>query len=292
MKEIASYDQHQLPLENLPSVTIRPEAGWFDLDLQQVWQYRELLLALATRDIKLRYRQTALGAIWVVLQPLLAAGIFTIIFGKIARLNTGTIPPFLFYYAAIIGWNAFSLTLGKASNCIVGNSGLIAKIYFPRLILPFSIIFSTLLDFSVAFVMMVALLLAFGIWPSWAFLFLPVWLMLLMLCALGIGLIASALMVTYRDVGHILTVATNLLMYASPVPYSLSEALQRTSPQLHIFFYINPLTGLIEAFRWSILNTGQLPVGALIYSAIFSICIFIVGMIVFHHKERWFADTI
>ena len=275
-----------------PTVLIRPTQGWLDLGLTQVWSYRELLLALAQRDIKLRYRQTALGATWVVLQPLMAAGVFTIIFGKIARIDTGGVPPFLFYYAALLGWNVFNNTLGKASGCIVGNAGLISKIYFPRLILPFSVVFSTLLDFMVASCVMVALLFIYRVPPTAAILLLPVWLALLMLCALGIGLVTSAWMVTYRDVGHILPVATQMLMYVSPVIYPLSEALARTSDWMHIFFYLNPLTGLIEAFRWSLLGTGSLLLWPLVYSAVFSIAMFFAGMIAFHKKERLFADTI
>lgn len=277
---------------NTPTVVIQPTQGWLDLNLSEVWRYRELLMALAMRDIKLRYRQTAMGASWVVLQPLLSAGIFTIVFGKIARLETGGVPPFLFYYAAMLGWNTFSATLSKASSCIVGNSGLIAKIYFPRLILPFSVIFSTLLDFAVAFAVMIVLLLAYHVPLTWGILLLPVWLVLLCFCAMGIGLIASALMVTYRDVTHILPVATSLLMYGSAVVFSLDEALRRTNPQFHIFFYANPLVSLIEAFRWSLLGSGTMLLLPLIWAAVFSFGIFFAGMIAFHSKERLFADAI
>jgi lipopolysaccharide transport system permease protein len=271
-----------------PYTRIRPDSGWLDLDLGEVWRFRELLLALATRDVKLRYRQTALGAIWVVLQPLMAAGVLTVVFGKVAQLNTG----FTVIFAGLLGWNAFSNTFSKASSCIVGNSGLIAKVYFPRLILPLSVLFSVLLDFAVALVMLLVLTAFHGSLPGVGVLLLPVWLLLLMAMALGLGLFASSLMVAYRDVGYALPVLINLLFYASPVAYPLSEALHRVGKRWEYFFYLNPLTALIEAMRWSLLGVGELHPASLLYSAAFSVAMLLCGLLAFERQKRWFADVI
>jgi len=224
-----------------PLVTIRPKSGWYALNLLQVWQYRDLLVTLAGRDVKLRYRQTALGVVWVVLQPLIAAGIFSFVFGKVAKMDSQGRPYLVFSYAGLLGWNAFSGTLTKVSGCLVGNANLISKVFFPRLVLPLSNIFSTLIDFVVALVMMGVLLAVWHINPGWNVLLLPVWLLVTLMFSTGVGLYAAALMVTYRDVQYILPVATGFLMYASPVAYGIASV----PPQYRTIFALNPLCGLL-----------------------------------------------
>jgi len=182
-----------------PFLKIRSSSRWAMVDLREMWQFRDLLLALAERDVKLRYKQTALGVVWVILQPLLGAGIFSFVFGRVAKLDSGGIPYFVFSYAGLLGWNAFNSTLSKGSACVVGNAQLVSKIYFPRLLLPLSTVASTLVDFAVAMVLMVVLLFLYGIAPGPAILLLPVWLALLVLLGTGIALYTSALMVSYRD---------------------------------------------------------------------------------------------
>ena len=271
-----------------PLVKIRPASGWKPLDLPQLWQYRELLTTLGSRDITLRYRQTALGAFWVVAQPLMAAGIFAFVFGKVAHLPSDGIPYFLFAYAGLLSWNAFGTTLGKVSTSLVGNSHLISKVYFPRLILPLSTLYSTMIDFAVAFAMMLVLLALNHIAISPRILLLPVWMALLQMLALGMGLYISALMVSYRDVQHILPVFVQLLLYASPVAYAVSAV----PPHLQVFYHLNPLSGLLEAFRWSLLGSGHLPIGALAYSALAASTTLTLGAFAFKRMERLFSDVI
>jgi lipopolysaccharide transport system permease protein len=277
-----------IPLEPKPYLLIEPRAGWQALSLKDLWQFRDLLTTLAARDVKLRYRQTALGAVWVILQPLLAAGIFSVVFGKVAKLPSDGVPYFLFAYAGLLGWNAFSSTLTKASGCLVGNAQLVSKVYFPRLVLPLSTVFSSLIDFGVALAMLAVMMLVMGVHPGIGVLLLPVWLFLILLLSVGLGLFASALTVTYRDVQYVLPVLTQLLMYASPVAYALSVV----PPHLRWLFHLNPLSILLEGFRWSLLGVGHLETHALAYSVVVSVGIFIWGAFAFKKMERKFADVI
>ena len=241
-----------------PHVILQPPSGWQAVHLPELWQARDLLLSLAARDVKLRYRQTALGILWVVLQPLIAAGIFTFVFGKVARLPAPEGVPYLvFSFAGLLAWNAFNATLTKSSSCLVGNAQLVSKVYFPRLILPLSTVVSVLLDFAVSLVVMALLLMIFHVPPHLSLLLLPAWLGLIVLLALGVGLYGAALMVSYRDVQYVLPVATQFLLYASPVGYALSAVPARWRD----LFALNPLTGLLEGFRWSLLGVGHLHVG-------------------------------
>ena len=274
-----------------PFLTIKPTSGWQAINFAELWQFRDLLTTLAQRDVKLRYRQTALGALWVVLQPLMAAIIFTVVFSRIAHLPTDGLPALAFMFASLLAWNAFSSTLTKVSGCLVGNSNLVSKVYFPRLVLPLSTILSTLLDFCVGLVMLVAIMIFYRIVPGFGLLLLPVWLALIVLLAVGIGLFTSALTVTYRDVAYILPVAVNFLLYASPIAYSLA-AIPKHSPYLHLLFTVNPLSGLLQAFRWSLLGDGTLPLGLVAYSAVFALTVFTLGAFSFKKMEKKFADII
>lgn len=278
-----------------PEISIRPQKGWADLGLAQLWQYRELLMTFGARDVKLRYRQTVLGVIWVIIQPLMAAGVLSLIFNKIAKLPTENIPPFLFVYAGMLGWNLFSGTLLKASNSLLANAGLVSKVFFPRLLLPLSTTLSSLIDFGVALIMMAVLMVIYRVTPGAALLLLPLWILMLLMIAVGISFLTSALTVSYRDVGYILPVFVNLLLYASPVAYSLAVALGQlteNSGRFKIFFALNPLSGLLEAMRWSLLNTTPPNIGYLLYSAAFSIVAMLGGAFVFKRMERRFADVI
>lgn len=281
-------DEHVPPGEDKPHLILRPSKGWQALDLKQIWLYRDLLMTLAGRDVKLRYRQTALGVVWVILQPLMAAGIFSFVFGKVAKLPSDGVPYIVLSYAGLLAWNVFSSTLTKASGVLVANSGLISKVYFPRLVLPLSTIPSTLLDFAVALGMMAVLLVIYGIAPSIGILLLPLWLALILMIAIGVGLYTSALMVSYRDVQYVLPVVTQFLLYASPVAYAVS----RVPAEYRGLYFLNPLSGLIEAFRWSLIGRGELNWSAIAYSAIFAVLTFIGGAFSFKKMERRFADVI
>lgn len=271
-----------------PYLTLKPASGWAGLNLREIYQFRDLLTTLAGRDVRLRYRQTALGAVWVVLQPLLAAGIFSFVFGRVAKLPSDGVPYFLFAYAGLLGWNVFSGTLTKASSCLVGNAALISKVFFPRLILPLSTAFSTFIDFGVALAMMAVLMAAYGVTPGLGLLLLPVWLLLMLLLALGVGLYASALMVSYRDVQYVLPVVVQLALYASPVAYAVSAVPEN----LRGWYLLNPLAVLLEGFRWSLLGRGELNAGLVAYAAVMAVAVFVAGAFVFRRMERRFADVI
>lgn len=271
-----------------PHLSIRPSSGWQAINFRELWQYRDLLLTLASRDVKIRYKQTALGVAWVVLQPLISAGIFAFVFGRVAKLPSDGIPYFLFSYVGLQAWSVFNSTLTKVNSSLVGNSHLVSKVYFPRLILPLSTLPSTLLDFGIAMIMMAILMVMFHVGLSWAILTLPIWLLLITLLSMGIGLFSASLAVSYRDINYILPVATQFLMYASPVAYGVSAvpaALRR------LYFY-NPLSALLEGFRWSVLYRGILPPGAIIYAACFAITVFVFGLFAFRRMEDRFADVI
>ncbi len=271
-----------------PTTVIRPSSGWQAINLRELWQFRDLLLTLAMRDVKLRYKQTALGPIWVVLGPLLSAGIFSFIFGKVAKLPSDGVPYFLFSYAGLLGWNSFSMTFGKASGSLVGNAHLVSKVYFPRLILPLSGLFTTGLDVSVALAMLAMMLLINHVVLGPGLLLLPVWLLLIQMLAMGAGLFAGALMVRYRDVGTIQGILLQFLMYVVPVAYSVSAV----PVNLRAIYFLNPLASLLEAFRWSLLNRGTVHAGYLVYSAVCAVLVLAAGALFFRRTERTFADVI
>jgi len=273
---------------------IVPPSGLATLNLRDVWRFRDLLLALAGRDVKLRYKQTALGVIWVVLQPLMAAGVFSFVFGRVAQLPSDGIPYFLFSYTGLLAWNLFANTLTKTSGCLIGNSQLISKIFFPRLVLPLSSVPSVLIDFAVAAGMLAVLMITYHrpLLPS--MFLLPVWLAMVLAMALGVGLITAALTVTYRDVQYILPVLIQILLYASPIAYGLTYALQRVPESEQRLYLLNPLVGPLEAFRSSLLGTPwppQMPM-ALLYSAVASVLMLVIGAYSFKKMERQFADVI
>lgn len=271
-----------------PQVKIRPPGPFSPLALGELWQYRDLFMALAVRDVKLRYKQTALGVIWVILQPLMGAIIFTLVFNKVAKLESGALPYIVFAYAGLLGWNAFNSTLTKASACVVQNSQLVSKVFFPRLILPLSTVLSTLIDFAVGMAVMVILMAWYGVVPGVGILLLPVLLGLLILLAVGLGLYTSALMVQYRDLQYAIPVLMQFLLYASPVGYAVSAVPEKWRS----LYFLNPITGLLETFRWSLLGHGGLNLGYLGYSAAVVVGLFIFGTFAFKRMERRFADVI
>jgi lipopolysaccharide transport system permease protein len=275
--------------EPKPLLVLRPASKWAALDLQELWRFRDLVLTLAKRDITLRYRQTALGAAWVLLQPLIAAGIFTFVFGTMMGLKGAAGSPyFVFAFAGQVAWQVFQTTLSKCGNCLVGNSHLVSKVYFPRLVLPLSTVFSALIDFLVGLTLMAVLMYWFDVMPTLALLMLPVWVALLVTAAMGVGLFMSSLMVRYRDVQYVLPVMVQMLLYASPVAYALSAVPQK----YRALFELNPLAGLLEGFRWSILGGEAMPWGSAAYAAGVSLLLGIFGAIAFKRMEQEFADVI
>ncbi|MGH7505243.1 MAG: ABC transporter permease [Longimicrobiales bacterium] len=274
-----------------PKVHVRlaPAAGWLALDLAELWRYRDLLVMLAGRDLKVRYKQTALGVSWVLFQPLVAAGIFSFVFANVARFEApGGVPYFVFTFVGLLAWNVFSGAVTKANNSLVNNEHLVSKIYFPRLILPLSVLLTTLIDFAVTLGIALALLVTTWHLPGANVLLLPVALLLLLIMALGLGFIASAFTVSYRDVRYLLPVVVQLLLFASPVAYAVTqvpEAYRR-------LYFLNPLVALLETFRYALLGVGGVPWGWLGYSAAVAVAVFVGGAIVFQRMERTFADVI
>jgi lipopolysaccharide transport system permease protein len=242
----------------------------------------------AVRDLKLRYRQTALGVAWVLLLPLLGAGIFALVFGRVAKLPTSGVPYFLFAYVGLLGWNLFQGTVVRAGSSLVSNAHLISKVFFPRVIVPLSAACSAAIDTAVAFLLLLVLLPAYHVAFTPAFVLVPVWLFLFQVLALGLGLYAAALSVSYRDVMHILPIAVQFLLYASPVGYRASLV----PGSLRALYELNPLAGLLEALRWSLLG-GAPPHWAHVgYAAGASCALLVAGTFAFRRMERRFADVI
>lgn len=272
-----------------PDTVIRPPGRFAAIDLREVWKYRDLLMTFVRRDITLRYRQTVLGVAWVLLQPLLGAGIFTVVFGLIARLPAPEgVPYFLLSYAGLLGWNLFNQSVTRITTSLTGNANLISKIYFPRLILPISNLGSILLDFLVAGALMALMLAVYRIAPTWTLALVPVGILVLLMTALGIGLWLAALQVSYRDVGHVTPVLLNLVLYATPVAYSLDAV----PNAVRAFVVFNPLTGVIETIRIGLLGQTDVPWNLFAVSAVFGLFMFVVGAFQFKRMEHRFADVI
>ncbi len=255
---------------------------------RELWEAREVFTRFGIRDLKLRYRQTALGVVWVVVQPLLSAGIFSVIFGRIAGLATDGVPYFVFTFAGMLVWTLFNGVVSRAAPSLVNNQALVSKVFFPRMLVPLSAVLSVLVDFAVAAVLMIGMLVVTGISPGWPVLLLPFWLLLVILLASGIGMAASALMVPYRDVQYIVPFVLQTLLYASPIAYSLSAV----DEGLRWLFNINPISWLLEGFRWSLLDLAQPPGWQIGASVAVSLVVFAGGALIFSKMERGFADVI
>lgn len=283
------------PLEPIAperTVVIEPTRGWTSLRLRAVWEYRELLYFLVWRDLKVRYKQTVLGVLWIVLQPVVSMVVFSVLFGKLLNVPSGGVPYPIFAYAALLPWNYFAASLSKSSTSLVGSAHLITKIYFPRLVIPISGVLSGLVDFGIAFLVLVGLMVYYGIAPTPAAVLLPAFLLLAMLTALGFGLWLSALNVHYRDVNYLIPFLVQVWMYLTPVIYGSTLIPER----FRFLLGLNPMTGVVEGFRWALLG-NQLadaqPPGALFAISIaITLLVLISGAIFFRTTERTFADIV
>ncbi len=256
------------------------------VDFKELWRYKDLLYFLTLRGIKARYAQSILGVSWAIIVPLFTTLVFTVVFGNLAKVDSDGMPYILFSYLALWPWNYFSGTLTESANSLVQNANMITKVYFPRMVLPLSAILSKLLDFTIAFVVLVGMLIYFGQVPGWGVLFLPILLIQLLMCSLGIGMFLSALAVKYRDVKHALTFLVQLLLYAAPVVYSTSAV----PDQYQSLYILNPMVGVIEGFRAAFL-ARPMPWEWIWPGSIVSIMVFIFGMFYFRRMERIFADV-
>lgn len=277
-----------VPEHSEPTLRIRPSSGWRALRLGEAWAYRDVLWMLALRDVKLRYRQTALGVLWVVLQPLLAGVVFAVIFGHFAKLPSGDRPYLLFVFAGLLGWNLFVGVVQRAGNSLVAEARLITKVYFPRLLIPCAAAVSATLDFAVSLLVMAGLLAWHGVWPGEWLALLPVALAVTLAGALGVGLWVAALNVRYRDFAYALPFLLQVWMYASPVVYGMELVPERWRP----LFALNPMVGVIEAMRASLLG-GPAPESLLLVSSVaLAVLVLLSGLFFFRRVERGFAETL
>ncbi len=267
---------------------LRPSEGWAVLDLGEVWSYRELLFFLAWRDIKVRYKQTVLGAAWAVIQPFFMMVVFSIFFGLLARIPSDGLPYPVFAYSALLPWTYFSYALNESSNSLVTNANLLSKVYFARLVIPLASTVAGLIDLGIAFVILIAMMVFYGITPTWAALTLPLFVLLAVMTALAVGLWLSALNVRYRDVRYAIPFLVNVWMFATPIAYPSSLV-----PEPFRFLYgINPMVGVVEGFRWALLQQTANFGPMLAVSVLAVIGLLVGGFFYFRRTEQTFADVV
>lgn len=258
-------------------------------DLRELVRYRQLIVLLGRRDITAKYRQTALGSLWVFVGPIVSAGLFSFVFGRVANLPTNGVPYFVFSYAGLLAWNLFSGTLSGASNSVTSNASLVTKVYFPRLVVPISTLASTLINLAVSFGVMVVLLLISGVGISAGLVVLPVWLILAIVLAMGIALGLTSVAVAHRDVNYLTPLFTQFLLFLSPVAYSV----EAVPANLRTVYYLNPLTTIVEGCRWSLLGGSYFPpTWAIAYTVVVTLVLAGFGVAVFTRLEPGFADVI
>src|SRR5947208_1980951 len=271
-----------------PLLRLTPPRGWLDLDLGEVWSARELLYFFVWRDIKIRYKQTAIGVAWAVLQPVLTMLVFSLFFGQLAKMPSHGLPYPVFYYSALLPWMYFSTSLQNATNTIVEQQGVITKVYFPRLVLPLAAVLSGLLDFAVSFVVFLAMMVYYRVAPGPAILWFPAFLSLAVLTALGVGLWLSALNAIYRDVRYVLPFLVQFWMFASPVAYPSSLVPERW----RWLYGLNPMAGVIEGFRWALTGHGEPPNLMLAASTAAVLLVLGGGLVYFRAMESTVADVV
>jgi len=258
------------------------------LGLGELWEYRELLYFLVWRDVKVRYKQTALGAAWAIIQPFFTMVVFSIFFGKLGKIPSDGVPYPIFTYAALVPWMFFANGLAQSSNSLVGSANLITKVYFPRLIIPIATVLSGVVDFVIAFAVLLAMMLYYGILPTRNTVWLPLFLLLALLTSLGVGLWLSALNVEYRDVRYIVPFLTQFWLFASPVAYPSSLL----SPPWQTVYGLNPMVGVIEGFRWALLGTATGPGPLIAVSSLVALLVLVAGAFYFRRMETTFADVV
>lgn len=269
-------------------VRVEPSKGWVSIRIKELWEYRELLYFLVWRDVKVRYKQTALGAAWAIIQPFLTMVVFSLFFGRLAKVPSDGIPYPIFSYTALVPWSFFAYGLGQASNSLVSSSNLITKVYFPRLIIPIATVLSGIVDFVLAFVVLLGMMLYYGVTPTVNVLWLPLFLLLALITALGVGLWLSSLNVKYRDVRYVVPFVTQFWMFATPIAYSSSLL----SQPWRTIYGLNPMVGVVEGFRWALLGARTAPGPIIAASSLAALIIMIGGALYFRRMERTFADIV
>jgi lipopolysaccharide transport system permease protein len=273
----------------LPVIIIRPSEGWIPLDLRELWEYWDLLSVLIWRGIRVRYKQTVIGGAWALLQPLLSMGVLSVLFGHLVRVPSEGVPYPLFVLSALVPWTYFTHALTKASHSLVAHRMLLTKVYFPRLIIPLAAVLAGFVDFLIAFLLLPVLMLYYGVTPTAAILTLPLFILLAIATALGVGLWLATVNVAYRDVANALPFLTQLWFFATPVAYP-----GRLLPEpWHIIFGLNPMAGVVEGFRWALLgHTPHAPGSLLAVSALAVAGVLVGGLYYFRRKEDTFADVV
>ena len=267
---------------------IRPSRGWISLNLRDLWEYRELLYFLTWRDVKVRYKQTVLGAAWAIIQPFFTMVVFSVFFGKLAKMPSDNIPYPIFSYAALVPWTFFANGLSQSSTSLVASANLIKKVYFPRLVVPVSSVISGAVDFVLAFVVLLGMMLFYGIVPTWNVIWLPLLLLLALVTSLGVGLWLTAMNVQFRDVRYAVPFLVQAWMFATPIAYpsSLLDEPWRT------LYGINPMAGVVEGFRWALLGTETAPGPIVLVSALVAVGLLVSGAYYFRRMEKTFADVV
>lgn len=285
--DVQSVEAH-LPQQQY-HLRIEPSQGWVSLKLRELWEYRELLYFLTWRDIKVRYKQTVLGAAWAIIQPFFTMVVFSLFFGGLAKVPSDDVPYPIFSYAALVPWTFFAYGLQQSSNSLVMSANLLKKIYFPRLVIPISSVISGVVDFVLAFLVLLIMMLVYGIFPTINVVFLPFFVLLAFVTALGVGMWLSAMNVQFRDVRYTIPFLTQFWMFATPIAYpsSLIE-----NDLLRALYGINPMTGVVEGFRWALLNTDTAPGPIVIVSSAVAVGLLISGMYYFRRMEKTFADVV
>jgi lipopolysaccharide transport system permease protein len=274
----------------VPRIVIRPARGWPTIDLRELWDYRDLLLILVWRDLKVRYAQTVLGGAWAVLQPFLMMLIFTIFFGRLARIAT-PVPYPVYVFAALVPWTYFAGALNLSSNSLVHHAGIITKVYFPRLLLPVASLLSGLVDFSLSFLVLLGLMAFYGIVPSAGIFLLPLLVLLAFLTAFSVSIWLAALNVLYRDIRHTIPFLTQVWLFATPIIYPSSMVAERF-PSLYPFYMLNPMAGVVDGFRWALLGQGEAPQPMILVSFLSTFLLLVAGLAYFRWMERTFADVV
>ena len=282
------------PTADAPALVIEPRPGWRAFDLGELWAYRELLYFLVWRDIKVRYKQTVLGAAWAILQPLATAAVFTLFFGRLARIGSDGLPYPLFSYAGLLVWTFFAQGLTQSSASVVGSANLITKVYFPRLVIPLAAVVAGLLDLAVASPLLLVMMAYYKVWPGVAVVGLPLVLLLALLTAVGVGLWLAALNVEYRDVRFVVPFLVQLWLFVTPVIYPASVVAPHIE-RLGVPGWVlglNPMAGVVEGFRWAMLGHGAAPVHLIAASAAVALVLCVTGALYFRSVEREFADVV
>jgi len=275
------------------TLTIRPKRGLLDINLREIWKYRDLVMLFVRRDFVARYKQTILGPLWFIIQPILTTLMFTVVFSQVAGISTDGLPPMLFYMAGTVAWTYFSTCLNSTSNTFVSNAGIFGKVYFPRLTVPLSIVISNLIQFAIQFALLAAIMFFYylrgtAIHLNGYVVLIPYLIVIMALMGLGFGIIISSLTTKYRDLTNLVAFGMQLWMYATPIIYPLSKV----PAKFKMFVLANPVTPIVETFRFALLGSGSVSQGQLIYCSVFTVVVMALGIVMFNRVEQSFMDVV